>query len=333
MGRTLRRFAVPLFVIAAMVALSPNAWAASDHTRARRGAAYLASQQLPDGSIPAFSPIGSTADAVLAFVTAGAGRQNMTRALGFLQAQTAAGNVNTVGLRAKVILALVAAGQGPRHIGGHNLVAEIAATLDQEGRYGGEAVFDDAIAVLAMQAAGAGQPPAVSEWLLDAQCPDGGWAYDEPYDPAIDDAHCHSGPTDFFDSDSNTTAMVVQALENMGQTGWAASPFAFFPTLRDPAHGGWSYSSAFVATDANSTALVIQAYVAGGVPVPAGGVGALRALQDPACGAWAYSWDGPVPGPPDVGASIAAVPALLLVPLPVPPGPVAPGLPTVPPCA
>jgi hypothetical protein len=333
MGRTLRRFTVPLFVIAAVVALSPNAWAATDLTRARRGAAYLATQQQPDGSITAFSPIGSTADAVLAFVAAGAGRQNMTRALGFLQDQAAAGNVNTVGLRAKVVLALVAAGRDPRHVGSHNLVAEIRATLDQDGRYGGEAVFDDALAVLAVEASGAAQPPAASDWLLQAQCPDGGWAYDEPYDPAIDDAHCHSGPTDFFDSDSNTTAMVVQALEDTGQTGWGASPFAFFPTLRDPEHGGWSYSAAFVATDANSTALVIQAYVAGGVPVPAGGVGALRALQDPACGAWAYSWDGPVPGPPDVGASIAAIPALLLVPLPVLPGPVAPGLPTVPPCA
>ena len=62
---------------------------------ARRPAAptYLVSQQQPDGSIPAFSPIGSTSDAVLAFVAAGAAATPMKKALGFLKAQTQAGNV------------------------------------------------------------------------------------------------------------------------------------------------------------------------------------------------------------------------------------------------
>ncbi len=60
----------------------------SDWTRAPHGAAYLVTQQQPDGSIPAFSPIGSTADAVLAFVASGAGGRHMNAAVGYLQAQT-----------------------------------------------------------------------------------------------------------------------------------------------------------------------------------------------------------------------------------------------------
>jgi hypothetical protein len=316
MGRTLRRFAVPLLALGLLLALQPNAWA-SDLDRARLGAAYLASQQLPDGSIPAFSPIGSTADAVLGFVASGAGRQNMNLALGYLQDQVAAGNVNTLGLRAKVILAMVATARDPRHVGGHNLVSEVLSTIGDDGHYDGASVFDDALAVLAMDATAADQHRVASKWLIHAQCPDGGWAFDQPYDPAIDDSHCHSGPNDFFDSDSNTSSYVVEALEATGYDGWAVSPFEYFESVRDPAHGGWGYSLQFVATDANSTSLVIQAYVAGGMPVPAGGMSALRALQDQSCGAWSYTWEGQDPGPPDIGASIAAVPAVVRVALPI----------------
>jgi hypothetical protein len=319
---------VPLLALGVLLALQPNAWA-GDLDRARLGAAYLASQQLPDGSIPAFSPIGSTADAVLGFVAAGAGRQNMNLALVYLQSQVAEGNVNTLGLRAKVVLALVAGGRDPSHIGGHDLVNEIQSTLGQDGRYGDDPVLDDALAVLAVDAAVGHQPVEASNWLIEAQCPDGGWAFDEPYDPAIDDSHCHSGPNDFFDSDSNTTSYVVQALEATRLPAFEVSPFGFFKSVRDPVHGGWSYSLSFVLTDTNSTSLVIQAYVAGGMPVPAGGMSALRALQDQSCGAWSYTWEGSDPGPPDIGATIAAVPAVVRVALPVDPGPVSTRLPAI----
>jgi hypothetical protein len=185
---------------------------------------------------------------------------------------------------------------------------------------------------MALHAAGFVLPAIVGQWLLHAQCPDGGWAYDAPYDPAHDDAHCHSGDNDFFDSDSNTTSYVVMALESIGMPSWEASPFAFFGTLRDPQHGGWSYGASFLATDANSTALVIQAYASAGKKIPAGGLASLRGLQYPACGAWAYSWNGDVIGDPDVGATIAAVPAVLLDPLPIGPAPVKRGVPNTPPC-
>jgi hypothetical protein len=331
MGRNLRRVAVTLLALALVAALPASAWGLSDGKRAKRGAAFLVSEQLPDGSIPAFSPIGSTSDAVLAFVASGAGGAAMQKAVAYLADQAAAGAVNTLGLRSKVVLALVAAGADPRHAGGHNLVAEIKSALGPGGRFGDAPVLDDALAVLALVSAGAPMPARASNWLLDAQCPDGGWAFDEPYDASHDDPHCHSGASDFVDSDSNTTGYSVQALVSTGHMGWAASPFAFFDTVRDPAHGGWSYSGSFVSTDANSTALVLQSYAAAGATIPQGGVRALRDLQH-ACGAWAYTWDGSVPGDPDVGATIAAVPAVVLKPLPIAPGPVKNGVPTVPEC-
>ncbi len=332
MGRTLRRVAVPLVSMVALVVWLPTgAQAMSDAKRAKRGTAYLVAQQQPDGSIPAFSPIGSTSDAVLAFVASGVGGKAMKKAIGYLKVQTQAGNVDTVGLRAKVVLALAAAGKDPANFGGHDLLAEIGPS-GGDGRYGTSGVFDDALAVLGVAAAGLVQPAAVAKWLIDAQCPDGGWAYDAPYDPKHDDAHCHRGPNDFFDSDSNTTGYVVMALEALSMPSWGADPFAFFATVRDPVHGGWSYGASFLATDTNSTALVIQAYTAAGHPVPHGGIGALRHLQHTKCGAWAYTWNGDAIGDPDVGATIAAVPAILLDPLPIPPGPVAKGAPNVPAC-
>jgi hypothetical protein len=331
MGRNLRRVAVSFCSIALIAALPANAWAVHNGNSARHGAAYLVTQQQPDGSIPAFSPIGSTADAVLAFVASGVGGSAMKDALGYLQSQTAAGEVTKPGQRAKVVMALVAAGKDPRHVGGHNLVNEIRSVLGPDGRFGDEPVLDDALDILALVSAGAPPPGRASAWLLGAQCPDGGWAFDEPYDPAHDDVHCHSGDSDFFDSDSNTTSYVVQALVATRHTGWHANPLAYFNSVRDRVHRGWSYSGSFIATDANSTALVIQAYSAFGQAVPGGGLPALRALQH-ACGAWAYTWEGDVPGDPDVGATIAAIPAVLQLGLPIGPGPVKSGVPTVPGC-
>jgi hypothetical protein len=124
----------------------------------------------------------------------------------------------------------------------------------------------------------------------------------------------------------------VQALEAMASADWIASPFAFFGTVRDPAAGGWSYAASFLSTDANSTALVLQAYAAGGLTTPHGGIAALRRLQYPACGALAYSWNGSVKGDPDVGATIGAVPGLVLAPFPIQ-GSVAVRLPAIQSCA
>jgi hypothetical protein len=332
MGRNLRRVVVTCLSLALIVGLPASAWALSDGKRATRGAAYLASQQQLDGSIPAFSPIGSTSDAVLAFVASGVGGKAMNKAIGYLRTQTSAGDVNNLGLRAKVVLALDAAGKDPTAFGGHNLVQEIRSTIGHNGRFGSDPLFDDALAVLALVSTGTPPAARASTWLLHAQCPDGGWAFDEPYDPAHDDAHCHSGSSDFFDSDSNTTGYVVMALVATGHTAWSASPFAFFDTLRDPDKGGWSYSGSFIATDANSTSLVLQAYAAAGVHIPSGGLASLRALQHTDCGAWAYSWNGDTLGDPDDGATIAAIPAVLLDPLPIAPRTVKKGTPAVPAC-
>ncbi|MEP7060732.1 MAG: hypothetical protein ABI828_08370 [Actinomycetota bacterium] len=314
----LLRAAVPVGLAVALLAGTVPA-TATDANRAVRGARYIASKQLRNGSIPAFSTVGSTADAVLALVVARQGSENVGRAIRYLRSHVA--SITSRGLQAKTVMAFVAAGREPRNVNGVDMVAGLRSQLRSNGHYGSAAVLDDALIVLALEAAGAQPPARAYAWLIKAQCPDGGWAYDAPYNPSTDDPHCFNGDpvNDYFTSDSNTTAYAVMGLEDANRITWSADPFAFFPTVRDPGHGGWSYSTGFLSTDANSTALVIQAYASASRTVPAGGVPALRALQL-GCGAWAYSWNGSVPGSPDIGATIGAVPAIVQAPLPIMPG-------------
>ena len=330
MGRTPRRVITSLLtlgVIASSIGVA-DAARRSDAGRVRSAIGYLATQQQPNGSIPAFSPIGSTADAVLAIVAAGTGKQQLHAAIGYLRRQALAGHVSIVGLQAKVAAAAVAGGRDPRAFGGINLVKALRSTIDPNGRFGDAAVFDDALAVIALEAADVKIPPLVTQWLLDAQCPDGGWQYDGPA-LTDEDEHCFSiadPASDFFGSDTNTTSYVVQAIEAAGGAMYPHDPIAFFADIRDAAHGGWGYTWGFQTTDANSTALAIQALISSGEALPSGALAALRALQDPDCGGWSFTWlddpSGSIPDGPNPGATIGAVLGILRTPLPVEPGPV-----------
>ena len=321
MGPTLRRVIASSLVAAVIGALvfgqAATAAALTDGRRAARAVGFIATKQRANGSVPAFSPIGSTADAVLATVAAGRGRDVETNALAYLRTQVIARNVTTIGLRAKVALAVAAAGLDPANFGFHNLIHGIRLTMGGDGHFGEASVFDQALAILAIEAAGLPPRPEAIAWLENAQCPDGGWQFDAPYDAVTEDAHCVSGPSDFSRSDSNTTSVAVQAIEAYdSNTVYPASPFTFFSTMRDPTHGGWSYTPELAVTDANSTALVIQAFKADHRSVPTGGLVALRALQYAGCGAFAFTWDGDTRTGVNLGATIGAVPALMLRPMP-----------------
>jgi hypothetical protein len=344
MGPTLRRVTTSLLTLGVLASFaSPagasNAATRTDTDRVRSAIGYLATQQKANGSIPAFSPLGSTSDAVLAIVAAGTGKPQLRAALGYLHRQVTNGKANTIGLQAKVVSALAAAGRDPRSFAGTNLVKAIRATLGADGRFGDAAVFDDALATIALEAAGVKVPSRATRWLLDAQCPDGGWQYDEPASTG-EDGHCQSTTdpsNDFFQSDTNTTSYVVQAIEAHGGGTFTHDPFAFFTTIRDGVHGGWGYSWGVETTDANSTALAIQAYAAAAVTLPDGAMDALRALQDPTCGGWAFTWvddpSGSHPDDPNAGATIGAVLGILQQALPVPSGVVHGHVPADPTCA
>ncbi len=304
MGRILRRTMSVVLVCSIAWAIPVHAATPkADRQRAVAAGRFIVASQSANGSFAGFSPVGSTADAVLELVALGRGAAPLRKALGFLRRQVVRGNVDTVGLQAKVVLAVEAAGQDPTSFGGKDLLRHITDTFRPNGRFGTAAVLDQALAILALRSAGVALNLKAATWLAGAQCPDGGWQYDRPYRPS-ENRHCidHSNRNDFYGSDSNTTAYAIMALQ--GLTSPSHDPFAFLDRLRDrtrgPAHGGWGFTWGFRTTDANSTALVLQAYAAAGMAVPVGSAAALRRLQYP-CGAVAYSWKKGKRTGPDLG--------------------------------
>lgn len=288
-----------------------------DKGRARKAARFLVSQQKGDGSIVDFSSIGDTADSVSALVAARRAPGAIDEALDYLE--DSAADADNIGLVAKVALAAVAGGRDPRSFGGRDLIGAIDDSQQDSGRYGETTtVFNHALALLAKKAAETDPSPQAIRWLVDAQCDDGGWQFDEPAAES-DDEHCVNGEGDFSPSDTNTTSLAVQALDGLPGPSPAADPFSFFDATRDERKKGWGYTFENL-TDTNSTALVIQAHIAEGKTLPRAAKRALRRLQLRVCtgrGAFASTWadeddDGKLErGGPSLGATIAAIPALL----------------------
>jgi hypothetical protein len=345
---------------ALVVALSGAAGGVTDRKRASVGAAYVASQQDDNGSFLVFSRIGGTADAIQALVAAKRGPKAIERALDYLDrrsdaAPSTSNAIDTVGEKAEVVIALVAAGRDPSDFGGRDYVDELQDAMDVNGRYGDLAqsrTYDQALTLLALEAAGSPAPVIAFNWLQNAQCGDGGWQFDEPPEPTTSNNDCFDPalPSDFTRSDTNTTSFVIQAFANAPEDANAIdkNPFAYLRSARDPVKRGWVYEAAnkcltadqegfCYRADTNSTALVIQAYLARDRALPTGAMKALRNLQYKLCGdnagAFAFTWvktnDRLKKDSPNLGATTAALPALRMKPFPLEPANVTKPVPKV----
>ena len=331
-----RKAALPTAVILVFALVGGVAQAGPTLTRrARVATGYVAVQQQQDGSFQGFSPLGSTADAVVSLVSARRGAGSIESALDYLEANVA--EADTVGEKAKLVMAAVAGGRDPRSFGGRDLVQELVDGEQDSGQFSASTpdnafdgeVTDQALAMLALTAAPEVDPSSNSlTWLVSTQCGDGGWQHTGPQ-AEDENGHCFTGDgdSDFFRSDTNTTSLVVQAIaaHPHASAPLQRDPLRFFRKIRDPNKGGWGYTWNLRKTETNSTALVIQAFAAQGAPLPRGAMKALTALQYRLCGrragAFAYTYekrDGRLrKAGPDTGATIAAIPALLKQPLPV----------------
>jgi hypothetical protein len=261
------------------------------------------------GDFDSASGLGATMEAVFAIVAGGEDpatwSQDGNTPVSFLESH-ANSALATPGDTAKLILAAVAAGRNPRDFGGVDLVSSLEAKLDDSGLYGGaEAgnVVSQALAILALKAAGRPIPASAVDWLVGVQLGDGSWSW--------------NGDTTPGSGDSNSTALVLQALVAAdGQGAVVNKALEYLHGIQNE-DGGFPYQkpSAFGSdTDANSTAYVIQALIATGND-PASGdwtVGgntpltALAALQ---LKSGAFAWQVAVPDE-NFLASAQAVPAL-----------------------
>jgi hypothetical protein len=269
---------------------------------------WLATKQNADGGFSTgFAPgsdIGATADAILAITAAGQDastwRQGDTSPLDYLAAQVRAGSVKGAGVAAKVALAAVATGQDPNRFAGTDLIALIAADANSSTHIYGGGMFDHALALLAFANAGQPLPAAAVTALADGQADDGAWSF--------------TGDTTPGAGDTNTTAMAAQALIAGGRRGPVAKALEYFRQVQN-ADGGFTYqkpSQFGEDTDANSTALVIQALLAAGEDLDSWQVDgdspldALLALQRPS---GAFSFNAPQ-ADDSILATLQALPAL-----------------------
>ncbi len=303
------RIVVLTLTLAALLAGALPVLAAADMTAALD---YLGTQQNADGGFGSgFSPdstLGSTADVVLAIVAAGGDLatfdQDGKTPLTYLEANTS--TATSGGDLSKLILAAIAAGENPRNFGGVDSVAKLEGLFDAGGRIGGETdtFVSHTLAVLALSSAQRPIPEAAADYIKTAQQENGSWAWDGTADTA---------------GDTNSTAFAVQALVAAGEdpTGDAvANALAYYKGIQNE-DGGWPYQNPTeygTATDANSTAVTIQAIIAAGQD-PAGAdwtvgennpVAALEALQNES---GAFAWQAAMPDD-NLLATVQALPAL-----------------------
>jgi Prenyltransferase and squalene oxidase repeat len=301
-----------ILLIAALLALfagRPPAYAADDPAAASQAAVrWLTARQQNDGSFPGFG-VGSSADAILALAAAGIDPNSVQKqgasgvtalasgADAFARSSTAAAS--------KTLLAALAAGKSPRSFGGIDLVALITQSYSATTGVYGQNPTDHAFALIALAGAGEAIPAEALTAAATLQRADGGWSFDGA-----------SGNT----SDSNTAALMVQGLVASGASGSTLSRAVAYLKLQQNKDGGFTYSmeSTFgTDSDANSTALVIQALVAAGEDPRAqpngDAIAALLALQN-ASGAFRYQTA--VADDNDL-ATAQAIPALLQKPFPL----------------
>jgi hypothetical protein len=259
---------------------------------------------------------GTTTDAVMALYAAQqsdpATAASLDAALAYLEREeNGAGYAETgPGQAAKLALAAVTGGRDPRDFAGVDLVAAMTAPLttpvpDGIGGIYGDDLYDHALVLIALTAAGETIPDAALEPLRAAQGEDGGWAFD--------------GSTAAGAADSNTTALVIQALVagGHGDDPVIDRALAFLATLL-ASDGGFAYGPADpLVADANSTALVLQALIAAGEDPASREWGnaplALALFQTPSGGLRYMAAD----EEPNLLATVQAIPAMEGLSLPV----------------
>lgn len=267
---------------------------AADRSEDAAALAWMQAQQLADGGFSngfsEGSDLGTTVEVILAVAAAGEDVSTWKSAdgaspLDYMASQVAAGAVTAVPSLSKTILVAVATGQDPRNFAGADLVAELQA-LESDGMYG-TMLFEHAYAVLALHNAGVAVPDAAIDMMTSNFTDDGAYAL--------------FGGTTAGTADTNTTAVVMQALVATGNRGLAGGAIPYLKRMQNE-DGGFPYqkpSNWGTDSDANSTAVVLQALYAMNEPMgdftPAGTdpVGALLALWDESTGA--YYWQAAVP--------------------------------------
>ena len=252
--------------------------AATQVDPASRAIEYLQGQQSAgDGSIPVGPSTNSVSEAYAIGAAAAGYDPNALRhgagpsVMAYLAAHAAAACASA-GACGQLLQAVVAAGLNPASFGGVDLLTTLTSFYHgASGVFGDGEAFTQSLAIQGLVAAAQPVPAAAIRHLVAAQDSDGGWDFllikDDP-----------NGPTNFDTSDTNSTAMVLMALDAGGVHSRDRSALIWLHTQQD-GDGGFPYQAGF-GTDPDSTALVLQALLATG--------------QNPAAPVWAPGGHSPL---------------------------------------
>jgi hypothetical protein len=309
---------------------------------ARQAAQWLAGQFNAQGFIPT-TPGSTTADlsdsaqSVLALSSANVDLSVARAGLTYLQsnvdAYVVSGSVDGPAELALLILDAESLGEDPHSFGGTDLVARLLATEQTSGPdaglFGTDAQaaafsaggYQQGLALAALAAAGVKGPTQVGAavtWLINEQCPDGGWTSPDNVNNA-----CNGTPDNFAGPDTNSTALALEGLAAQGALTEAVSSNALtFLAAAQVTDGGWSFypntASVPATSDPDSTALVLQALLALGISPTsstftqgsANPVSALLSFQLTSGSDTGAFFFPPAPAPADLIATYEAVPAL-----------------------
>ncbi len=242
------------FLIAIVVAMTAlplvavNA-ALPENAAVGKAATFILNTQATDGGFGGFGD-GQSFDAIYALRSAGIDPATVKRAsnspVDFVKAK--ASGQTTAAAAAKAALAARALGLDPGAVNGTDLRGVINGRYnDVTGRFAGDD-FSQSIAILGLACTGGSAPGGAVGALKAAQLADGGWGFDG------------------F-SDADTAAIAIQALIAAGtpkSDGSVVKGLAYLRTTQ-AADGGWGFDPA--ASNASSTAFVLQALIALGEDV------------------------------------------------------------------
>ena len=278
-------------------------------TAVTRAVAWLTSQQQANGSWVGFTGEGDpgvTIDAVLALVAAGnggvpVGLESATR---YLSASARSYAESGTGQAAKVVLVAIALGEDPAVYAGFDPLEMMLDGFNGAADMYGTGLYDTALVGLALGAINKDLPSVVLDSIRNRQTADGSWAFD--------------GTTSAGNGDTNTTAIVIQALVALDHTEGDMILHGIEYLQRSQLANGFPFQPGpGAAADANSTGIVIQALVAAGEDPAAqewqNVSGSLMAFQNES-GSFSYLLD---PKDENLFATVQAIPALASQPFPI----------------
>ena len=232
----------PSLLLLASVSASAQTPASSNAQRALQW--LQCSQQQANGQIGAGgNPIARSSEVAIGLAAAGQQASAMHAGAASLADYLKTATSTDVGTNGELLLARASvADAGPTAV----VAAQLQAAKGANGEYGGD-IYSDALAILGLRAAGEAVADDAVAFLKAQQKASGGWSADN---------------ADQYGEDSNTTALVLQALLSAGVAADDAAITKGFTYLESVYANGAFGSAPGAPADANSDELAIQAILA-----------------------------------------------------------------------